>query len=199
MTFRKHLRFLYEMFLPREARFPDEKFWTKSGEPVAMKRGGPPKGTVGTTAKDWGVKDDEPDDSFDPDGPSPHARDALFDRFSQTFPEFQKSVYDAARRLFGKDFDQVIDQAFNKPGFTKQAIRDMWESFRTDHEALNDIGFLFDTAQGGGYGSVGPSGYSHVTDPHYFTEPREDWDPVTHNLVPRTGHPKGFKNGMPVY
>lgn len=53
------LRFLYEAFLPREARFPDEKFWNpKSGEPLQMKRGGPPKGTVGTTAQDWGVHDE---------------------------------------------------------------------------------------------------------------------------------------------
>lgn len=49
-------RLLYEMFLPREARFPDEKFWTGSGAPIGVrKHTGPPKGTVGTTAKDWGA------------------------------------------------------------------------------------------------------------------------------------------------
>lgn len=52
------LRFLYEAFLPRrEARFPDEKFWNpRTGQPIAaQKSSGPPKGTVGTTAKDWNV------------------------------------------------------------------------------------------------------------------------------------------------
>lgn len=52
------LRFLYEAFLPREARFPDEDFWSKrTGEPVMARRAGPPPGTTGTTAKDWGATD----------------------------------------------------------------------------------------------------------------------------------------------
>lgn len=36
---RKHLRHLLELFLP-EARFPDEKFWSKDGDPIHAKSKG---------------------------------------------------------------------------------------------------------------------------------------------------------------
>lgn len=74
-------RLLYEMFLPREARFPDEDFWSKSGESATMKRKGPPKGTVGTTSKDWGAR-----------GPSRPSRDR---------PKLPSDVvdYDTLRRV----------------------------------------------------------------------------------------------------
>lgn len=61
---RKSLRFLYEMFL-REARFPDEKFWNKSGDPIRGPRKGPPTGTVGRSAADYKAMDYDP--ATDPD------------------------------------------------------------------------------------------------------------------------------------
>lgn len=197
MTFRKHLRFLYEMFLSREARFPDEKFWSRDGSPAAMRKSsGPPKGTVGTTAKDYGVSD-EPEAESDPwAGPN---RPDLFDRFSKTLPEFQKAIMDAAKKLYGPNFEQVIDKAFGKPGLTQEAIRDLWDANATDNEALGEVGFLFDTAQGGGYSGGGVHNYPAVTKPGYFRRPKDDWDDASGSLTPRKSRPIGIKGGRLVF
>lgn len=40
----------------REARFPDEKFWNKDGAPIHAELKGQPRGTVGTTSKDYEPK-----------------------------------------------------------------------------------------------------------------------------------------------
>ena|SRR5690606_5543978 len=50
----KSLQVLVEMFMP-EARFPDEKFWDKNGDPIHPEPKGPPKGTVGRTHADIGA------------------------------------------------------------------------------------------------------------------------------------------------
>lgn len=50
-------KFLFEMFMP-EARFPDEKFWDKDGEPIQAKPKGPPAGTTGKTHADIGADAD---------------------------------------------------------------------------------------------------------------------------------------------
>lgn len=56
-------RFLFELFMPREARFPDEKFWTKDGEPIEAPPKGPPRGAIGQTHADFGAQDaDDPDE-----------------------------------------------------------------------------------------------------------------------------------------
>jgi hypothetical protein len=201
MTFRKHLRFLYEMFLPREARFDGDKFFDRSGEPASARRKGPPKGTVGTTSKDWGVSDDPAaQGDLDSPGPSRASRRDLYDHFSKTFPEFQRAITDAAKKLYGPNFEQVIDKAFGKPGLTQGAIKDLWDANDTDYEALGDVGFLFDVAQQGSAGTgPGVSGYSHVTDPGNFSTPKEDWDDASGAYVPRSKRPRGVKGGKLVY
>lgn len=54
---KKSIKTLIEMFLS-DARFPDEKFWTKDGQAIHPKAKGTPPGATGLSSKDFGSRDD---------------------------------------------------------------------------------------------------------------------------------------------
>jgi hypothetical protein len=183
---RKHLRHLLELFLP-EARFPDEKFWSKSGDPIHPKPKGP-GGAHGTSAKDYGFHDPP---TAPVSSPTP-ARGDLYDHFSKSENEFIRAIRNAAYKLYGTDFESVIDDSWGKPGMVKDLLEKMWKNNFTDYEALGEIGFLFDIAQNGNSGYQGYLGPSHYPAAHTSGyHPREDWDPNTGDMIPRPGRPKG--------
>ena len=133
---RSSLRFLYELFL-RDARFPDEKFWNKSGEPTQMaKKSGPPPGATGTTAKDWGVKDDPKNGSSKPgriiitsvDDPGDaewFQEDEFWDRISDLSPEFPPDMsHDEQQEVYDAPWDHPdviwIDSSKNRFKFSRE-------------------------------------------------------------------------------
>lgn len=193
MTSRK---FLFELFLP-EARFPDEKFWTKDGDPIHPPRKGMPANARGTTHQDYGAqdRDDDGDDELDP--VQRHGA-SLFNHFSKTFPEFERAIRGYAQQIFGPNYEKVIDGAFGQPGLVKRYIKSMWDGNWTDHEAGDEIGFLFDVAQGGSSGYYNPSNYKHLASGNPGT--KEDWDASIQDVKPRPSRPIGVdKQGNLVY
>lgn len=58
----KSLHMLMEMFIPQEARFPDEKFWNKDDEPIVKRK--VRSRSHGLTSKDLNVSDDPDQEMF---------------------------------------------------------------------------------------------------------------------------------------
>jgi hypothetical protein len=187
MTSRKrHLGRLLELFLP-EARFPDEKFWTKDGTPIYPKPKGP--GDVqGLTMKDLGVEDEPEESPLAPNAES----GSLFNHFSKTFSEFIRNIDTAAKKLFGNDYQKTIDDYFKQPGYVRDVIRRLWDGNWTDSEALSEIGFIFDVVQSGiaGDPNYNPSHYPHLARKSYGQ--KVDWDHNTGTIVSRRKRPVGL-------
>jgi hypothetical protein len=185
MTSRKHhLRRLLELFLP-EARFPDEKFWTKDGTPIYPEPKGIPRNTQGLTMKDLGVEDEPP--------LAPNAEKGdLYNHFSKTLPEFIRNIDTAAKKLFGDRYQKKIDAWFRQPGYVQDVIKKLWDDNYTDWEALGEIGFIFDVVQGGIVGDPNrnPSHYPQLTTKRF--QPKVDWDPITDTVTPRPKRPVGL-------
>jgi hypothetical protein len=91
-------------------------------------------------------------DSFDDwrlfDQPDAPPGDEAFDQFSRTFPEFKVKLERRITRYLGRDWKRFIaDRANTSTQKVDQMIRRMWDGNFTDHEATNEIFFMFDMAQ----------------------------------------------------
>lgn len=185
-----------------EARFPDEKFWSKDGDPIQAAPKGPPKGSGHTSMKSLGAGEPE-----DPASKVTPKNADLRDHFSKTFPEYLSAVDGAAKRAYGPDYMKKIEEAFNKPGMIRDALKQMWDVNYTDHEAFGEIGFLFDTAQQAGQTTYnghagGPAGYPRLLKPDYWANDIDSkgiYDPTTGDVTPRPGRPTGVKGGKLVF
>lgn len=174
-----------------EARFPDEKFWTKDGDAIQAPPKGAPPGGAYSSMKSLGAGEPE-----DPTSRTAPKNANLLDHFSKTFPEYLSAVDGAAKKAYGPDYVKKIEEAFNKKGMVRDALKQMWDANYTDHEAFGEIGFLFDTAQQSsqGTGSSGPAGYPHLLKPDYWKNDIDSkgiYDPITGDVTPRAGRPKG--------
>jgi hypothetical protein len=188
----RHLRRLFEIFMP-EARFPDEKFWTKDGDAIQAAPKGAPAGAVGTTHKDYGSYKD-PRRATDTHKPQKFdwaaTGKALRDIFSTDPETFKRNIEGAAAKLFGPRWKDLIDRAWGSKGFTDGVIKKMWDKNYTDNEGIGDIGFLFDTAQRPGEVQGYRGSYRGADwepeDKGDFVDNGDDWE-----SVPRTGRPTG--------
>jgi len=171
-----------------EARFPDEKFWSKDGDPIQAAPKGAPQGTKGSTFKDYGSSRELRRAT---DTATPQKRNwqaigkALRDRFSSDSESFRRNIEAESAKLFGPQWKNLIDRAWGSKGFADNAIEKMWNKNYSDNEAMQEIGFLFDLAQRPGE----LQGYTPDGSPW---EPNDKFDfDSDWNETPRPGRPTG--------
>jgi hypothetical protein len=81
----------------------------------------------------------------------------LWDVFSQDPKSFADNVRRESQKLFGPQFEQVIDKHYGK-GSVDKIIKDAWKGNYTDSETVGEVGFYFDNAQQAASGAAGSSG-----------------------------------------
>ena len=72
----------------------------------------------------------------------------LWDIFSKEIVGYTRNLERAISRVTGKDWEQMIDDEWGA-GTARRVIKEMWDRFWTDHEALMQLVFFFDQAQRG--------------------------------------------------
>lgn len=70
----------------------------------------------------------------------------LFDRFATTEQQFRSEVNAAASKLFGDQWDVMVDAGYG-PGSTEKLLKALWDNNWSPHEALGEISHYFDISQ----------------------------------------------------
>lgn len=113
-------------------------------------------------------------------------RESLFDHFSPDYKSFSDSIKKECAKNFGNGWEIAVNKWLKQTGgkykTADDMIKDMWKKLYSDHEAADQLGFVYEI---GTQGTTGGN-YNHLADE---VPDRYDYDEKTDDEIPRTQKP----------